>query len=168
MPKPTRTTAAPRLGHRCAVGFRLNLSSPPTAASSWRPVFRERAMPDDCCRAAVAVLPGFRQRLTPGIGLGKLYDRLEQGPCRDRTQTWLGLRTWNGDHEATAAWIDARDPDMTLAVAYSYGAGWALGKLADALRKYRRRIDHVYLIDPVPRYRMLASMRPRLGGRGDS
>ncbi len=106
-------------------------------------------------RAAVAVLPGFTQRLTPRIGLGKLYDRLESGPCRDRTHTWLGMRTWDGDHEATAAWIKKRMPERVIAIAYSYGAGWALRKLAAALSAEGMVIHHAYLIDPVPRFRFL-------------
>lgn len=105
-------------------------------------------------RAAVIVLPGFHQRPVPTIGLGRLYRDLEHGCCRDRREVWLGMRTWHADHAATAQWIADADAEVIVAVAYSYGAGWALTKLARALQALGHNIDQAYLIDPVPRYRL--------------
>ncbi|MFP4145307.1 MAG: hypothetical protein ACLFV3_09200 [Phycisphaeraceae bacterium] len=103
---------------------------------------------------AIVVLPGFQQWAGPGTGCWKLYNRLCR-TYRDRTRSLVLLRAWDSDPKLTAALIDERHAATTIAIGYSYGAGWGVTQLADELDQLQRRIDVAFLIDPVPRYRFL-------------
>lgn len=116
--------------------------------------------------AAIICLPGFRQTWGPGgSGLWTLYEELAAAYYDRRTHLVL-LREWDSDAAATARLIASRSPRIVLAIAYSYGAGWGLPQLAEALAP-PYQIDLAYLVDPVPRWGLLPAKLLSLTRWGD-
>jgi len=103
---------------------------------------------------AIVIYPGFRQTTGPRTGVFTLHDRISHS-FPDRNHHLLLLRPWNTNHRADAERIEYADPVTTVVVGYSYGCGWAVPQLAKHLRRKGRYIDALFLIDPVPRYRLL-------------
>jgi hypothetical protein len=86
--------------------------------------------------------------------MAKLHRFLEV-KFHDRRREFVALRTWNSDAEATAAQIAARKPRKVIVVGYSYGCGWGLPQLAQALGAWGVGVDLALLVDPVPRWTWL-------------
>lgn len=108
-------------------------------------------MPD---KPAIVFINGFRQGAGPGEGLWRLYRRA----CErwfDRRDSLVLYRTFDSNHEETAALINDSGAEYVALCGYSYGAGWGCTQLAAALADHRHLIDDLFLIDPVPRYTFL-------------
>ncbi len=105
-------------------------------------------------RPAIICLLGFTQWSGPGTGLYRLHDRFVERYFDRRTSLVL-LRRWNSDHEETAELIRHRNMKTVIAIGYSYGCGHALVQLSKHLGRRAIAIDAAFLIDPVPRYRLL-------------
>lgn len=114
----------------------------------------DQAIPYGDIEAAVISLTGYTQPASYRVGLGILHRRIE-AMLYDRRRWWTAIQTWNSDHATTAQRIDDLNPTQIIVTGYSYGCGWALKELAHELDKLGRSIDMAYLVDPVPRYKLL-------------
>lgn len=113
----------------------------------------ERATAPNTLELGLVCLNGFTRGVGPGTGLYRLYKTL----CRtwyDRRRQLILHRTWRSKPAETADLLVAHEPRELAAIAYSYGAGWALTQLAEQLDRRGRTLDAVFLIDPVTRYRL--------------
>lgn len=105
-------------------------------------------------KPAIVFINGFRQGAGPGEGLWRLYQRA----CNrwyDRRDSLVLYRTFDSNHEETAALINDSGAEYVALCGYSYGAGYGCTQLAAALSEHRHLIDDLFLIDPVPRYSLL-------------
>ena len=111
----------------------------------------------DLSNMLVMVFAGWRQAIDPradGVGMMRLTERIRREFQGRRGHAVL-LYPWDTSPTIPAQAVEALRPRNLVAVAYSYGAGWALPRFAEALHKHCRgsRIDLACLIDPVPRWR---------------
>lgn len=114
--------------------------------------------------AAVVTFAGFTQAPSPTVGVGRLHARIEQ-LLHDRRRESVELRSWDSDFDALAAWITAKQPDQIIVIGYSYGCGWALKQFAARMKQLGRSIDLAFLIDPVPRFRVLKPLAYTRAGK---
>ena len=105
----------------------------------------------------VLVFAGWRQTVDPradGVGMVRLTERIRR-EFRGRKGHACLLYPWDTAPMIAVQSLEALRPRKLVVVAYSYGAGWALPRFAEALCEQGRgrRIDLACLVDPVPRWR---------------
>ncbi len=111
-------------------------------------------MPKQRGGAAIVFINGWGQGAGPGEGLYRLYD----WACDrwyDQRRDLVLYRTHNGNHAETADLIQASGAVHIALTGYSRGAGRGCTELAAALADRGRVVDQMFLIDPVPRYRLI-------------
>lgn len=101
--------------------------------------------------ARITLIGGFTQDENASIGLAKLAERLTRFVSPSCN---VLLKAWNTDWKSYAGGLER---DCTLyalhiVIAYSWGAGHGLKKLAHALDRFDRGVNQAYIIDGVVRY----------------
>lgn len=102
---------------------------------------------------AVQLFSGF---LNPGapapeVGVWNIHGVLRER-LHDTRKNWISCDPWDADVKSQVIKMLAHKPDKITAIVHSYGWGRSLRDWAWWVNYFGREIDHVGIIDGVPRY----------------